>query len=123
MCHPEVPAGQPTAQVARDEVQIPLPSGVAMPALLTRPEADAGAAVLIVHDIFGRSPFYESLAARLSTAGFVVVLPEFFFRQGPLAERSFERAFARRAMLDEQGALEDLSAAVDFVKRQPGVRD
>jgi carboxymethylenebutenolidase len=122
MCHPEVPAGQSTPEVLREETQVPLPGGGTMPAMLTRPDAGEGPAVLIVHDIFGRSPFYEGLAARLSTAGFVVLLPDFFFRQGPLAERSFELAFARRAELDEPRTLDDLSAAVDLLKRQPGMR-
>jgi carboxymethylenebutenolidase len=122
MCHPEVPAGHSTPDVDRLEMEVPLPGGGAMPALLTRPAAGAGPAVLIVHDIFGRSPFYESLAARLSTAGFVVLLPDFFFRQGPLVERSRELAFARRAQLDESRALDDLCAALDVLKRQLSVR-
>src|SRR5262245_2879352 len=100
MCHPELPAGQPTPVVEREEVQVPLSDGGSMPALVTRPETGDGPAVLIVHDIFGRSPFYENLAARLATAGFVALLPDYFFRQGPLPERSRELAFARRAKLD-----------------------
>jgi carboxymethylenebutenolidase len=122
MCHPEVPAGQPVPPVVRHEVQVPLAAGGAMPAMLTQPEGGQGPAVLIVHDIFGRSPFYESLAARLTTAGFVVLLPDFFFNQGALAERSLELAFARRAKLDEVAAIEDLNAAVDLLQRQPSVR-
>jgi carboxymethylenebutenolidase len=93
-----------------------------MPAMLSWPDRGEGPGVLIVHDIFGRSPFYESLAARLTTAGFVVLLPDFFFKQGPLAERLLELAFARRAQLDETAALEDLSAAVDLLKQQSGAR-
>src|SRR5215207_5149809 len=113
MCHREVPAGQPVPEVVRQEMEVASPGGGSMPALLTRPESGTGPAVLIVHDIFGRSPFYESLAARLSAAGFIALLPDFFFRQGQLAERSLELAFARRAKLDEVAALDDLSAAVD----------
>jgi carboxymethylenebutenolidase len=122
MCHPEVPPGQPTPEVLREETQVPLPGGGAMPALLTRPGAGQGPAILVVHDMFGRSRFYESLAARLSSAGFVVLLPDFFFRQGPLAERSLELAFARRGKLDEVTTLTDLGAAVDLLKAQPGAR-
>jgi carboxymethylenebutenolidase len=122
MCHPEVPAGQATPEVVREETPVPLPGGEMMPALLTRPVDGTGPGVLIVHDIFGRSPFYESLAARLSTAGFVVLLPDYFFRQGPLPERSRELAFSRRAQLDELHALDDLNASLDLLKRQSGVR-
>lgn len=121
MCHPEVPAGQATPPVVRQEVQIPLAAGGAMPALLARPEGGEGPAVLIVHDIFGRSPFYENLAARLATAGFVALLPDFFFHEGPLPQRTLDLAFARRSKLDEPRALGDLSTAVDWLSAQPGV--
>lgn len=122
MCHPEVPAGQVTPQVTRDEVNVSLPGGEQMPALLTRPEGGDGPAVLIVADIFGRSPFYEDLAARLAQAGFVALCPDYFFRQGPLPERTFEAAFARRARLNEKHLVADMSAAVDWLKGQEGVR-
>jgi dienelactone hydrolase len=120
MCHPEVPEGQPAPQVRTDEVTIPLPGGEAMPAMLALPEGGPAPAVLVVSDIFGRSPFYESLAARLATAGFEALLPDFFFRVGPLAERTREAAFARRAKLDERGTLDDLRGALAWLRERPG---
>jgi dienelactone hydrolase len=122
MCHPEVPEGQAAPDVMREEVRVPLANGEVMPALLTRPDSGDGAAVLIVHDIFGRSPFYENLAARLSTAGFVALLPDYFFRQGPLAERSRDLAFERRAKLKEAGVLDDQEVAIEWLKQRDGVR-
>jgi carboxymethylenebutenolidase len=118
MCHPEVPAGQPTPHVVADAAQIPLSDGQGMPATVARPVGGTGPGVLIIHDIFGRSPFYENLAARLATAGFVALLPELFFRQGPLRERSLEAAFARRAQLDEVCSLDDLEAAVGYLRAE-----
>jgi len=120
MCHPEVPEGQPAPRVATEEVSIPLPGGEAMPAMLALPEGGPAPAVLIACDIFGRTPFYESLAARLATAGFEALLPDYFFRAGPLAERTREAAFARRARLDENGALSDLRAALGWLRRRDG---
>src|SRR5215472_6453977 len=119
MCHPEVPEGQPTPVVERDEVGIPLPGGAEMPALLARPEEGPGPAVLIAADIFGRTPFYESLAARLASAGFEALLPDFFFRVGPLAEQTREAAIERRKRLDGNGALADLRAALAWLRRRP----
>ena len=121
MCHPEVPAGQPTPHVVAQEVQIALRGGDVMPAMLAQPEGGSGPGVVIVHDIFGRSPFYENLAGRLAMAGFKALLPELFFRLGPLRERSLELAFARRGQLDEVVALEDLSAALDTLNGRRGV--
>lgn len=120
MCHPESITGQPPLEVTREEVTIPTASGEAMPALLARPEAEQAPAVLVVPDIFGRSPFYEDLVARLAAAGFEALVPEFFFRQGPLPERSYEAAGARRKNLDEKRSLDDLRAALDWLRGRRG---
>ena len=121
MCHPEVPEGQPTPQVTTLEVDVPVGGGETMPALHALPEGETPApAVLIACDVYGRSPFYESLAARVAAAGFEALVPEVFFRQGPLPERTREAAFARRARLDERGAIEDLRAALRWLRDRPG---
>jgi carboxymethylenebutenolidase len=120
MCHPELSAGQSTPEVSQEEVPIPVAPGETMPALLARPEAEQAPAVLVVADMFGRSPFYEDLASRLAAAGFEALVPEFFFRQGPLPERSHEAAVARRRNLDERRSLDDLSAAIGWLRRRPG---
>ncbi len=115
MCHSEVPAGQVTPQVAREEVRVPLPGGDVLPALLTRAAAEDAPAVLLVHDIFGRTPFYEDLAARLAAAGFNALLPDCFCRLGGLPEPTREAAFARYRGLDETQTLLDLQAALDWL--------
>lgn len=119
MCHAAVPPGSPTPEVAPSEVEITLPGGEPMPALHTA--AGPGApGVLIVADVFGRSPFYEHLAALVAEAGFQALVPEFFFRQGGLAEPGREAAFARRARLDEGRSVEDLRAAVAWLRERSG---
>lgn len=122
MCHPEVPSGQATPAVERREVSIPLGDGEQMPALLAVPDDERGPGVLIVGDIMGgRSPFYESLAARLAAAGFYAVVPEFFFREGPLTEPSMQAAFDRRARHDENRTLRDLGSTIDWLQVREGV--
>ena len=76
-------------------------------------------AVIVIADMLGPSPFYRALCARLATAGFRAVLPDYFFRQEPLAERSHEAAFARRKHLDEPQALTDLAACIDAYRGGP----
>jgi carboxymethylenebutenolidase len=115
MCHPEIPEGEVAPKVHTEEVNIPTDGGE-LPALLATAEGKGGPPILIVPDIFGRSPFYENLAARLATAGFTALLPELFFRQGPLVERTLEAAFARRAQLDENQTQRDFLAALDWLK-------
>jgi carboxymethylenebutenolidase len=102
------------------EVEVPLIGNrERMPALLCRPQTGAGAGVLVVADVYGRSPFYEDLAGRLALAGFTALLPEYFFRQGPLGERTREAAMARREQLDQKQTLVDLSQAIDWLHLQP----
>src|SRR5439155_19685662 len=123
MCHPEVPEGQETPVVQQEEVLIPLTRGQGtMPALVCRPEGVSGPGVLVIGDIMGgRSPFYESLAARLATAGFTALIPEFFFRQGPLSERNLEAARARLGQLNQEQALSDLNAGINWLRSQESV--
>ena len=123
MCHPDVPDGRDTPLVERAEVSIELPSGERMPALVARAGSEATPAVLVVSDIFGRSAFYEDLAARLAAAGHHALVPDYFFRQGPLAEHTREAAFARRGRLDENQTLADLTAALGWLSDQPSTAD
>jgi carboxymethylenebutenolidase len=122
MCHPEVPAGHVTPQVIRQEVSVPVEGGDQMPALLARPEGGDGPAILIISDAFGRSEFYEDLAARLAAAGFNALLPDLFFRLGPLPDRTIESVLARRKRMDQHQTLREMSLTVDWLKQQPGVR-
>jgi dienelactone hydrolase len=120
MCHPEIPEGHTAPDVDRMEVEVPLIGKLEkMPALLCRPQTGAGAGVLVVADVFGRTPFYEDLAGRLALAGFTAMLPDFFFRQGQLAESTREAAMARRDLLDMNQSLVDLSQALDWLHLQP----
>jgi carboxymethylenebutenolidase len=126
MCHADAPSN-PSPAATTEEVAIALPTGEELPALYAHPAGDPARdaaprpAVLVVHDIYGRTPFYEDLAARLAGAGFRALLPDGFFRQGALAERTREAAFARRVQLDDLRALADYSAAVDWLRARPEV--
>ena len=120
MCHYASPAGQPPAHAVCEEVAIPLPGGERLPALLARPEQGEGPPVLVVSDIFGRSPFYEDLAARLAEQGYTALLPDYFFRLETLPERNLALAYARRNRLDEHRVLRELSTALDWLGERVG---
>jgi len=115
-----VPPGTTAPDVERIEVEVPLIGKLEkMPALLSRPRTGAGPGVLVVCDVFGRSPFYEDLAGRLALAGFTALLPDYFFREPPLPSMDRELAMARRNRLDENQTLVDLGQAIDWLKLQP----
>lgn len=115
MCHAEVPESVTPPPVRREEVAIPLQSREAMPGLLALPDRLPAPAVLLVHDIMGRSPFYEHVACELAHAGFVALEPEFFFRLGQLAGPTLEDAIARAIKLDQQRTLADLGEAIQWL--------
>ena len=120
MCHPELPQGQSLPDVRTREEAIRLPSGESLPALVAESEGEPRGAVLVVNDVFGRSPFYENLTRRLAVAGFVAADTEYFFREGPLPEQTREAAMERRQRLDSARAVEDLNAALDWLRRETG---
>ncbi len=121
MCHPEdVDASIPG--VLREEVEVSLASGERLPGLCCRPETGRGPGILLISDIYGRTPFYEHLAERLADAGYIALLPDMFFRLGPLPEVSRDAAFARWDRLDEQQALSDLESAVGWLRQHAGSR-
>jgi carboxymethylenebutenolidase len=118
MCHPEVPENWERVQASRREVTVDLPTGEKMPALAVGPSDAAG--VLLVGDVFGRSAFYEQLAAMIAAEDLHVLLPDFFFRQGALIEQNHEAAFARRAKLDEKKSVEDLRVGIQWLRASSG---
>src|ERR687888_529928 len=118
MCHPEVPPGAPRPDVRTHEATIPL-RAEAMPALVAYPERVPAPGVLIINDVFGRSPFYDNLARRLAQAGYMAATPEYFFRQGALPEPTRDAATARAKRLDFARFGEDMSAALDWLRERP----
>jgi dienelactone hydrolase len=118
MCHTGSPLGMDAAvDVAQIEKVVPVEGGEQLPTLVCRPEVDTGAAVVIVGDVYGRSPFYEQMARQLAAAGFLAAVPELFFREGPLPDGApYEVARERWGRCDERRALRDLDATVDFVR-------
>src|SRR2546427_5490908 len=120
MCHPEVPAGTPIPDVRVLDAAIPVEDGN-MPGLVALPEDLPAPGILIINDVFGRSPFYDELARRLAQAGFAAVTPEYFFREGSLPEPTREAAMARAKQLDFKRWSRDMSAAIDWLRARPDV--
>jgi len=115
MCHPEVPEGMAGPAAEQREALIAVRGEQQMPSLHV---GDAESpAVLLVGDVFGRSAFYERLATIIAVAGFQVLVPDFFFREGPLPEQTKQAAFARRAHLDEGRTIDDLRAAIAWLRK------
>jgi dienelactone hydrolase len=120
VCHYDAPPGGPRAPVRREELTLPLPDGEGQPAFLAWPEAGYGPPVLVIHDIWGTSPFYQDLAARLAGEGYTALLPDFFYRDEPLPAREYPLAFARRDRLDQHRTLRELNVALEWLAERTG---
>jgi carboxymethylenebutenolidase len=120
VCHPEVPPGAPVPDVRVEDAAIPIEDGI-LPGLVAVPAQRPAPGILIINDVFGRSPFYDNLARRLAQARFLAVTPEYFFREGSLPEPTREAAMARAKQLDFKRWGRDMSAAIDWLRARPDV--
>jgi len=105
--------------------QIALPDGT-MDVHVWIPDAGAGASIVLAHEIFGVADYIRSVAERLAAAGYVVAVPELFWRFAPgwvgsADEAGTGAALEQLAALDRDQAIGDVGTALDFVGRLPGV--
>lgn len=106
--------------MAISDIEIPIEGGSLVPAARASSSDPTAGVVLLVPDIFGRTPFYERLLEDLAADGFQAVLVDPFYALGPLQEPTLEAAFARRRRLDEAAAVEMLRAVVGSLRDFPG---
>jgi carboxymethylenebutenolidase len=122
---------QAAAAVVEKDVSVKTPDGVADSVLFTPPGKGPFPAVLIWTDIGGLRPVFRDMGRRLSAAGYVVLVPNPFYRsqkapvvEGPLNFGDPEvrkRLFAMRAAMTEDGVDKDSAAYVGFLDAQAKV--
>ncbi len=117
MCHDHCPRPISGGE-AIDElsVEIPLSSG-SLPATITVPDLQPAPAVLLIHDVNGVNDFYRDVARRLAVVGYLTLLPDFFFRQGPLAGNRRETRMARMQAMEQSTTLMDIESALIWLRR------
>jgi carboxymethylenebutenolidase len=72
-------------------------------------------AVIILHERYGIDPHTKDLTVRLAQAGFVGLAPDLFHRY--TGDRKAVLSGAQRVDLTDDGALEDLNGAVEYLKK------
>ena len=127
-----MPAGPATAQGYGDGMTSELPAGAVdpsgpaasavptadgpMPALLYRPPSGSGPGVVLVQEIFGVGDYIRERAADLAALGYVVVVPEVYWRLPDATIDPAGNALAQALNLVEQvdwpTAVQDVAAAV-----------
>jgi len=76
-------------------------------------------AVIILHERYGIDQHTKDLTVKLAQAGFVGLAPDLFHRF--TGDRNVVLRGEQRVDLTDEGALADLNAAVEYLKKLPGV--
>lgn len=118
MCHQYLTAPvSGGSALVEQQVEIPGEDRT-IPAFFVRPEDGHVPSVLIIHDVWGANPFYHDVARRLAGEGFAVLLPDFFVREGALAEQTRDAVMERRTRHDQVRATVDIAEALAWLRAQ-----
>lgn len=122
-------AAVPSAAVTEQDVSIKTPDGTADAVLFTPKSAGQFPAVLMWPDIMGLRPVFREMGRRLAAEGYIVLVPNPFYRskrapvmEGPIdfnnpATRNILFGY-RKAMTDE-GIAKDAIAYLSFLDARP----
>ncbi len=97
--------------------------GGAFDAFRALPDGGRGPGVLLFHEIFGVNDNMREVAARLAGAGYVVLVPDLFWRIEPRFERNDESALpecmALVERLDRAAVASDITSAFAHLRAMP----
>ena len=112
------------AQSRFDIIDIPVEGGV-MPAHRWLPESGSGPGILLLQEIFGISDYIERRASDLAALGYVVVVPEIYWRLGTTrvedGPAALDEAMGLVSKLDWDAAVADATAALTLTRDLPEV--
>ena len=99
--------------------------GGSFSAYVAKPASGRCAALVLLHAILGANQELRDLADRFAAQGFVVLLPDLFWRIAPgielgTSEADLQKAFAYSAQFDPDKGAEDICATVAVARGLPG---
>ncbi|MDP9993205.1 carboxymethylenebutenolidase [Variovorax boronicumulans] len=97
-------------------------------AYLALPEGGSGPGLVIAQEIFGINHTMREVADHYAEEGYVVLVPDLFWRQEPEVELGYgeadgQRAFALYGGFDEVKGMQDMQTAIDALRARPEVGD
>lgn len=101
--------------------------GGAMGAYLALPPAGRGPGIVLCQEIFGVTPALRAVADNLAQEGYVVLVPDLFWRLEPRVELGYSEQEIATAMgyskrLDPTLVLDDVRDAVQALQRHPALQ-
>lgn len=113
--------------MANEWIDIPCSGGDAMGAYLAFPPAGKGPGIVLCQEIFGVTSSLRAVADNLAQEGYVVLVPDLFWRLERRIELGYSEKDITRAMeyskrLDAQLVIDDVRDAVETLKRHPALQ-
>jgi carboxymethylenebutenolidase len=105
-------------------IQVPSEDGTPFDAYLTVPESGSGPGLLLLQEAFGVNVFMREAAERFAEEGYVVIVPDLFWRSERRVdlgydETSFGVAMSLYQQLDLDQAVTDALAAAEALRQRP----
>src|SRR5260370_21122437 len=105
---------------------VPTHDGGRMLAFVARPSARPGPGIVLLQEIFGVTDYLRQRARDLADAGYVVAVPQLYWRLGSDVElpedtqEGLQQAFGYMQRLDEPQAIDDAAAALEYLRALAG---
>ena len=106
-------------------IDIASKDGRTFSAYLSQPTAGKGPGVVMIQEIFGISPWLKETADDFAARGYVVIVPDFFWRLEPgfVADPAIEsqrmKGFEYRSRLDHPKAVDDVGSCLAALGAEP----
>jgi len=98
-------------------IDIPAADGGSFKAYMTVPESGSGPGLVLLQEIFGINPYMKSMADHFAEEGYVVLVPDLFWRMEPgivlgYTEEDFGKAFGFYQQFDVDTGVNDIAATI-----------
>ncbi len=104
------------------EIEITASDGAGFAAYMASPETGKGPGILLIQEIFGVNANMRQIADGFAAAGYVVLCPDLFWRQGPgvqltgNTQEEFQRAFGLLEGFDMEKGIDDLKSTLTALR-------
>lgn len=105
-------------------IQIDAGNGQAFSAYMAKPRQGSGPGLILLQEIFGINGYMKAMADRFAEEGYVVLVPDLFWRMQPrvelgYGEEDFAAALDYNARLDLGLAVEDIASTLTALRALP----
>lgn len=105
-------------------IQISADNGAAFSAYLAKPKQGSGPGLVLLQEIFGVNGYMKSMADRFAEEGYVVLVPDLFWRMKPhvdlgYGEEDFAAALDYNERLDLTLAVQDVASTIKALRALP----